>query len=242
MDKVSGWVERAGAAAVVLGGWLGALGAWSSPWIKRNVTFGLVLAVATEAPRWAFAFIGAHEPVWAGVAVAVLMAYAAAQGWDEFFRRRDGLLLSLNLGQIASAMVIITPVVYAMLMGAGHTVQVKDVAPGWYLWVWCGTLVLSTFLPLVIVAYVEVMRHGAGAAILPVDRTEAGIVTIDQPVIVQSDPVSRPPVPAKGEGAARMEELYDGGRGITAPKEMSTKAGVTYEAAKSWLRRNKVTA
>jgi len=230
MDKVSGWGRA-------LGSWLGAVGAWCAPWVRRNVTFGLVLAIATEAPRWAFAFIGAHEPVWAGVAVSVLMAYAAAQGWDEYFRRRDGLLLSLNLGQIASALVIITPVVFAMLMGAGHTVQVKDVAPGWYLWVWCGTLVLSTFLPLVIVAYVEVMRHGGSTAILPGDRSDpAG--AIDN---LQGDAPAGTPK-AKGEGAARMRELYDSGQGVTTARELADAAGVGYEAAKSWLKRNRVPA
>lgn len=239
MDKLR-WV---GPAVSAVGSWLGKVAGWSAPWVRRNVTFGLVLAIATEAPRWAFAFIGAHEPVWAGVAVAVLMAFAAAQGWDEYFRRRDRLLLSLNLGQIASALVIITPVIYAMLLGAGHTVQVKDIAAGWFLWVWCATLVLSTFLPLVIVAYVEVMRHGGGAGILPVDRTEAGIVTINLTDSVQSDPVSRPPVPsAKGEGAARMRELYDRGRGVTGARELADAAGVGYETAKSWLRRNRVEA
>lgn len=224
MDKLR-WV---GPAVSAVGSWLGKVAGWSAPWVRRNVTFGLVLAVATEAPRWAFAFIGAHEPVWAGVAVAVLMAFAAAQGWDEYFRRRDRLLLSLNLGQIASALVIITPVIYAMLLGAGHTVQVKDIAAGWFLWVWCATLVLSTFLPLVIVAYVEVMRH----------ERAAPVVVAPAPVPVPV-PVSVPAAPSPTGGAARMEELYDKGRGMVSPKELATAAGVSYEAAKSWLRREK---
>jgi len=129
------------------------------PWTQRNVTFGLVLAIATEAPRWVFAFVGAHEPVWAGIAVAVLMSFAAAQGWDEYWKRRDSLLLSMLVCQVASAMVIITPVIFAMAMGAGHGMQIKDIVAHWYLWVWAGTLVVSTFLPLIVVAYVEVQRH-----------------------------------------------------------------------------------
>lgn len=36
------------------------------PWAQRNVTFGLILAVVTEVPRWTFAFAAAHEPIWAG--------------------------------------------------------------------------------------------------------------------------------------------------------------------------------
>lgn len=216
-------------------GWVGAVWKWCGPWVKRNVTFGLVLAIATEAPRWAFAFVGANEPVAAGVAVAILMAYAAAQGWDEYFRRRDALLLSLNLGQIASALVIITPVVYAMALG--HETEMRAVVAGWYLWVWCGTLVLSTFLPLVVVAYVEVMRHGV---ILPVNRIEAGAESTDSHGMQSPAPVS--PVPIRtSEGAARMQELYDGGRGVTSAKALADAAGVGYETAKSWLRRNKVT-
>lgn len=36
-------------------------GAWASvqPWAQRNVTFGLVLAIVTEVPRWTFAFAAA---------------------------------------------------------------------------------------------------------------------------------------------------------------------------------------
>lgn len=134
---------------------------WGSvqPWCVRNVTFGLVLAVATEAPRWVFAFVGAHEPVWAGIAVAVLLSFAAAQGWDEYFRKPDPLLLCMLVAQIASALIIITPVVLAMAQGEGHAVQLKNILTVWVLWVWSATLVVSTFLPLIIVAYVEVRRH-----------------------------------------------------------------------------------
>jgi len=48
-----------------------------------------------------------------------------------------------------------------------------------------------------------------------------------------------PAAPSPTGGAARIEELYDKGRGITTPKELATAAGVSYEAAKSWLRREK---
>lgn len=139
--------------------WLRSAWQVAQPWVQRNVTFGLLLAVVTEAPRWVFAFVGAHEPVWAGIAVAVLLSFAAAQGWDEYFRGRDPLLLCMNIAQVASAMIIITPVIFAMATGEGHNVQLKDILPKVMLWVWSGTLVVTTFLPLVVVAYVEVQRH-----------------------------------------------------------------------------------
>lgn len=172
--------------------------AWASvqPWAQRNVTFGLVLAIATEAPRWVFAFVGAHEPVWAGIAVAVLMSFAAAQGWDEYWKRRDSLLLSMLVGQVASAMVIITPVIFAMAMGAGHGMQIRDIVAPWYLWVWAGTLVVSTFLPLIVVAYVEVQRHeSVHGNVQPIVQPKPKRIATVQPESVQPvTPIAQPEV------------------------------------------------
>lgn len=48
--------------------------------------------------------------------------------------------------------------------------------------------------------------------------------------------------PKVSEGAARMKELYEEGRGVTSAKALADAAGVGYETAKSWLRRNRIAA
>lgn len=204
------------------------------PWVQRNVTFGLVLAIATEAPRWVFAFVGAHEPVWAGVAVAVLMAFAAAQGWDEYFRQRDKLLLSMLIGQIASAMIIITPVVFAMAMGAGHEVQIRDIVAPWFLWVWAGTLVVSTFLPLVVVAYVEVQRHGRmhpPTAPIKVAKVQPAIITV--PALDAPAPVTPVDVGAVDKKARALQLL---GEGLTVA-EVAKELCANPNTVKAWKAR-----
>jgi hypothetical protein len=135
--------------------------AWGAvqPWAQRNVTFGLVLAIVTEVPRWTFAFAAAHEPIWAGCALAALMSYAAAHAWEEYFIRHDRLLLTLNALSLAFGVFTISPVIFAMTNGSGHSVNMKDVLPLPLLWVWAIVLASTTFLPLIQVAVVEVRRR-----------------------------------------------------------------------------------
>lgn len=213
------------------------------PWAQRNITFGLVLAIATEAPRWVFAFVGAHEPVWAGIAVAVLMSFAAAQGWDEYWKRRDSLLLSMLVGQVASAMVIITPVIFAMAMSAGHGMQIKDIVAPWYLWVWAGTLVVSTFLPLIVVAYVEVQRHESAKSSVQTDvQPKAKRSTIAQYDSVQ--PVTPIVQPAIETVQADTEDVQPDPKGLAAQlaaeglsyAQIAERLSVHRNTVGKWLR------
>lgn len=134
---------------------------WQSvqPWADRNVTFGLVLAIVTEVPRWTFAFAAAHEPIWAGCALAALMSYAAAHAWEEYFARHDRLLLLLNSLSLGFGVFTISPVIFAMTSGGGHSVQITTVLPTPLLWAWSIVLASTTFLPLIQVAVVEVRRR-----------------------------------------------------------------------------------
>lgn len=129
------------------------------PWAQRNVTFGLVLAVCTEVPRWTFAFAAAHEPIWAGCALATLMSYAAAHAWEEYFARHDRLLLMLNGLSLGFGVFTISPVIFAMTNGGGHSVQMTSILPTPLLWLWSIVLASTTFLPLIQVAVVEVRRR-----------------------------------------------------------------------------------
>lgn len=129
------------------------------PWAQRNITFGLILAVLTEVPRWTFAFSAAHEPMWAGCALAALMSYAAAHAWEEYFAQHDWLLLLLNSLSLAFGVFTISPVIFAMTSGGGHDADIRDVLSGGWLWAWSIVLASTTFLPLIQVAVVEVRRR-----------------------------------------------------------------------------------
>lgn len=128
-------------------------------WASRNVTFGLILAITTEVPRWTFAFSAAHEPIWAGCALAALMSYAAAHAWEEYFARHDRLLLTLNGLSLGFGVFTISPVIFAMTQGGGHSVQMTSILPTPLLWLWSVVLASTTFLPLIQVAVVEVRRR-----------------------------------------------------------------------------------
>jgi hypothetical protein len=130
------------------------------PWAQRNVTFGLVLAVCTEVPRWTFAFKAAHEPIWAGCALAILISYAAAHAWEEYFRLHSWLLLTLNSLSLFFGVYTIAPVLYLMSSAQDHaTVQLSDVFSTWFIGSWSIVLACTTFLPLIQVAVVEVRRR-----------------------------------------------------------------------------------
>lgn len=154
-------------------------------WVSRNVTFGLILAVVTEVPRWTFAFSAAHEPIWAGCALAALMSYAAAHAWEEYFVRHDRLLLTLNGLSLGFGVFTISPVIFAMTQGGGHSVQMTSILPTPLLWLWSIVLASTTFLPLIQVAVVEVRRR---------ERVQSSVQTDVQPkakrsTIAQSDSV-----------------------------------------------------
>jgi len=130
------------------------------PWAQRNVTFGLVLAVCTEVPRWVFAFKAAHEPIWAGCALAILISYAAAHAWEEYFAQHDWLLLALNSLSLFFGVYTIAPVLYLMSSANDHTtVALSDVFGPWFIGSWAIVLACTTFLPLIQVAVVEVRRR-----------------------------------------------------------------------------------
>lgn len=83
-------------------------------WLKDHVDLALVLAAATEIPRWTVAFLAINEPLWVGVPLGALLAWALKEGWTTYFRTKQGIVLALNLAALATAILVITPVLYAM--------------------------------------------------------------------------------------------------------------------------------
>lgn len=224
--------------------------AWAvmQPWAQRNVTFGLVLAVVTEVPRWTFAFAAAHEPIWAGCALAALMSYAAAHAWEEYFARHDRLLLILNGLSLAFGVFTISPVIFAMTNGGGHSVDMKQVLNTPMLWAWSIVLASTTFLPLIQVAVVEVRRRERLQSAPEVTRTVQRGKSIDKPIaqaLAQSavQPTS-PPEESHDiivqDGAPDREDKQAYARWLKMEKGMNNSAignelGVHRNTVSGWL-------
>lgn len=127
-------------------------------WAARNVSFSLLLAVLTEVPRWTFAFRAINEPLWAGVPLAILIAFATAHAWEEYFSEYDILLLLLNATSLVFAVATIAPVLYAMTDRNAHAVNVAEIFPPLPRAIWATILACTTFLPLIQLAVVEARR------------------------------------------------------------------------------------
>ena len=50
-------------------------------WMRRNFDFALILAALVEIPRWTVTFLAIHEPLWVGIPLGALLAYATSEGW-----------------------------------------------------------------------------------------------------------------------------------------------------------------
>jgi hypothetical protein len=129
------------------------------PWAERNVTFSLLLAVLTEVPRWTFAFRAVNEPLWAGIPLAILIAFAAAHAWEEYFAEHDLLLLALNVISLVFAVFTIAPVLFAMIESPAHEVSIANIFGPFMKGVWASVLACTTFLPLIQLAVVEARRR-----------------------------------------------------------------------------------
>lgn len=120
-------------------------------WAKDHVDLALILAAATEIPRWTVAFLAIHEPLWVGVPLGALLAWALKDGWNGYFRTKRLGLLALNLAALTTAICVITPVLYAMTYVPVEEVNLTMVFGDKmaYRMAWAGLLALSTFLPLI---------------------------------------------------------------------------------------------
>ena len=186
--------------------------AWSAlqRWGARNVSFSLLLAVLTEVPRWTFAFRAINEPLWAGVPLAILIAFATAHAWEEFFAEHDRLLLTLNATSLFFAVATIAPVLYAMTDRQAHEVNIALLFPVALRWVWATILACTTFLPLIQLAVVEarrVQREGERRVLRVVAQraTPQPIAQIEEtpamPVVAERDELIATAQRLRNEGA-----------------------------------------
>lgn len=134
-------------------------------WAKSNLDATLVLAIATETPRWTVVFTALHEPAWIGVTMGVLISWAAKRGWNAWNKQRNrhGLFV-LNTWVLLSAVAIMSPVLLEMTKHPIEHVNVSDALLGLHkyaVWLWVLLVAQSTFMPLIqaVVAHDMTTKH-----------------------------------------------------------------------------------
>ena len=130
-------------------------------WLKNNVDFALLLAVFTETPRWAVAFMAVNEPLWVGVPLGVLLAFATSHAWRAYFDTKNRGLFVFNVVSILIAVAVIAPVLFAMTESQAHEVNIAHVLNTPTKAVWSTLLALTTFIPLVQLAAVKGLKDAA---------------------------------------------------------------------------------
>lgn len=124
-------------------------------WLRNNVDFALFLAVFTETPRWAVAFMAVNEPLWVGIPLGVLLAFATSHAWRAYFETKHWGLFAFNVASIVIAVAVIAPVLFAMIDAEAHEVNISAVLSTPAKAVWATLLALTTFIPLVQLAAIQ---------------------------------------------------------------------------------------
>lgn len=126
---------------------LSALGS-SWVWMRKHVDATLLIAAAVEIPRWCSTFAAINEPLYVGVPLGALLAYATSVAWKAYFEnpKRKGLMW-LNLAGLVIAIAVITPVLFALT--ESHEVKLTQVLLTELRWGWSGLLAITTFMPLI---------------------------------------------------------------------------------------------
>ena len=133
--------------------------------VLARVDVALMLAAAVEIPRWTVTFLAIHEPLWVGVPLGALLAYAASEGWKAYFAdKRRYVLLTFNVASLLAATFVITPVLYSMATGPIESLDLTRVLPPVWLATWAGVLAVTTFAPLIQLAAVKAVQPHAPAA------------------------------------------------------------------------------
>ena len=125
-------------------------------WLKRHFDFALILAAAVEIPRWTVTFLAIHEPLWVGIPLGALLAYATSEGWKAYFLdTRRYKLLAFNIASLAAATFVITPVLFSMASAPIDEIDLAALLPSAWLLAWSGVLAVTTFAPLIQLAAVK---------------------------------------------------------------------------------------
>lgn len=167
-------------------------------WMRDNVDFALFLAVFTETPRWAVAFMAINEPLWVGVPLGVLLAFATSHAWRAYFETKSRGLFVFNVVSILIAVLVIAPVLYAMTDAQAHEVNISAILDPVTKGIWATLLALTTFIPLVQLAAIQGLKDAAKSeqrqprtvrTVRQSERTEQLAVYAEQPVTIDAEQV-----------------------------------------------------
>lgn len=202
-------------------------------WNKiTHIDYAMIAAAFVEVPRWAVAFAAIREPMWAAFPMGLLLAWAASAGWKAYFEDKSRhLLLVINATSLIGALIVIAPVLYAMTFMPIDEIDLSQVLPTQYLWVWSIVLSITTFVPLVQVAAVKAYQSTSRGTTA---TTPAGNATTqnttDGDVEPQKDttPVTVGAVPATPELHA-IATMSNG--------DIGKLLGIDYRNVQGWRKR-----
>jgi hypothetical protein len=150
-------------------------------WIRQHFDFALLLAAAVEIPRWTVTFLAIHEPLWVGIPLGALLAYATSEGWKAYFADPRRLkLLAFNVASLLAATFVITPVLFSMASAPIDEIDLAALLPFGWLLAWSAVLAVTTFAPLIQLAAVKSTPTGkttesAGTNIQAVTPAETSV-------------------------------------------------------------------
>jgi len=225
-------------------------------WIRQHFDFALLLAAAVEIPRWTVTFLAIHEPLWVGIPLGALLAYATSEGWKAYFADPRRLkLLAFNVASLLAATFVITPVLFSMATAPIDEIDLAALLPFGWLLAWSGVLAVTTFAPLIQLAAVKSV---------PVNKPAESPTTNIQPIKPAKTPVALPagtlghssevpPAQTQPENNdsdampteqaqdvpthdTRTQALQLRDEGYTAA-EIARMTGAKYSTVQSWLRR-----
>ena len=175
-------------------------------WIRLHFDFALLLAAAVEIPRWTVTFLAIHEPLWVGIPLGALLAYATSEGWKAYFADPHRIkLLVFNVASLLAATFVITPVLFSMASAPIDEIDLAALLPFEWLLAWSAVLAVTTFAPLIQLAAVkstpkEKPTEAATATTTANTTTSAPIATPSESS-GHSEAVSATPAPAEQTGA-----------------------------------------
>lgn len=221
----------------------------SFAWMAHHFDAALLLAAAVEIPRWTVTFLAIHEPLWVGIPLGALLAYATSEGWKAYFLApRRYKLLVFNVVSLAAATFVITPVLFSMASAPINEIDLAALLPPAWLLAWAGVLAVTTFAPLIQLAAVKSTPKGTSTE-TPTANTTANTTT--------PTPIA-PPSESGGhsEGAAQTstpEQARDGSKSKVSPEtkaiilrsisngakvaDVATEFDVSPNTVRSWIAR-----
>ena len=218
-------------------------------WIRLHFDFALLLAAAVEIPRWTVTFLAIHEPLWVGIPLGALLAYATSEGWKAYFADPHRIkLLVFNIASLLAATFVITPVLFSMASAPIDEIDLAALLPPAWLLAWAGVLAVTTFAPLIQLAAVKSTPKEKPTE--PTTATTTANTTTPAPIA--------PPSESGGhsEGAAQTstpEQARDGSKSKVSPEtkaiilrsisngakvaDVATEFDVSPNTVRSWIAR-----